>query len=76
MWVFCLTPQKGSFQSYGCKTYRKKKAFCAYVLRRRNWRKSGLCPVVAKLEIFATRAFWLKSCALSGHEQKGFGNYL
>jgi hypothetical protein len=58
---FCISPQKGSFQSRGCKSYRKRNAFRTYVLRRRNWRKTGLRPVVAYLDGFATRAFWLTS---------------
>jgi hypothetical protein len=45
--VFCISPQKGSFQSYGCKTYRKKKSFCTYVLQQQKWRTSGLSPAVA-----------------------------
>jgi hypothetical protein len=44
---FCISPRKGAFQSRGCKTYRKKKAFRTYVLQQQKWRKSGLRPVVA-----------------------------
>ena len=44
---FCPTPRKGSFQSRGCKSCRKRNAFRTYVLRRRNWRQSSTRPRVA-----------------------------
>jgi hypothetical protein len=69
-------PYKDHSRVTAAKHIAKRNRFAPNVLRRRKWRKSGLRPIVAKLETFATRAFWLTVHAHSQCMQKGLGNSL